>query len=90
MNMIENIRESYGRCSHRCNEQEIEEMNDEMKKIDDLNKTIDGLQAEIESLDHEIAIFRSQNQAMRQILHDQVDKRIDDLAQVYYKNNENE
>jgi prefoldin subunit 5 len=86
MNKADSIRESFERYydykKSLHNEQEIEEMNDEMKKIDDLNKTIDGLNAEIDHMDAEIVRLKAENAAMRQILHAQVDARIERLAQV--------
>ena len=85
MNKADSIKESYARYyeykQSKKNEMEIEEMTDEMKKIDDLNKTIDGLQAEIEYMDAEIVRLKAENTAMRKILHDQVDARIERLAQ---------
>ena len=84
MDKADSIRESFERYYERKrhNEKEIEEMTDEIKKIDDLNKTIDGLNAEIEHMDAEIVRLKAENAAMRQILHSQVDARIDRLAQV--------
>ena len=86
MNKADSIKESFERYyeykKSLHSEQEIEEMNDEMKKIDDLNKTIDGLNAEIDHMDAEIVRLKAENAAMRQILHNQVDARIERLAQV--------
>ena len=87
MNKADSIKESFERYyeykKSLHSEQEIEEMNDEMKKIDDLNKTIDGLNAEIDHMDAEIVRLKAENAAMRQILHSQVDARIERLAQTY-------
>lgn len=86
MTKADSIKESFARYyehkQNKKNEMEIEEMTDEMKKIDDLNKTIDGLNAEIEHMDAEIIRLKAENAAMRQILHNQVDARIERLAQV--------
>jgi predicted nuclease with TOPRIM domain len=86
MNKADSIKESYARYyeykQSKKNEMEIEEMTDEMKKIDDLNKTIDGLNAEIDHMDAEIVRLKAENAAMRQILHEQVNARIERLAQV--------
>lgn len=83
MNKADSIRESFEKYYEykRHSEKEIEEMNDEMKKIDDLNKTIDGLNAEIDHMDAEIVRLKAENAAMRQILHAQIDSRIERLAQ---------
>lgn len=79
MTKAESILETY--AYNNKNWKDIDEMTDEIKKIDDLNKTIDGLNAEIEHMDAEIVRLKAENAAMRKILHDQVDTRIERLAQ---------